>query len=102
MKTSEPKHDLKRNAQRLMLCAVGTLASFAVQAQEGGLTVVTTTANNVLAVLSGIGVVIVAIAIFIAAALMIFRAASFAVAGAIVIGGALMGSAVEVATWLVG
>lgn len=85
----------------LLLTGIGILTSSMAQAQ-GGLDVVNTTANNVLSVLSSVGVVIVAIAIFIAAALLIFRAASFAVAGGIVIGGALMGSAVEVATWLVG
>lgn len=93
------RHFLAINS--ILWIVLGALTCSMAQAQ-GGLDVVNTTANNVLNVLTGIGVVIVAIAIFIAAALLIFRAASFAVAGGIVVGGALMGSAVEVATWLVG
>lgn len=74
-----------------------------VQAQEGGgLNIVQQTADNILGVLDGSGIVIAAIAIFVAGALLLFRAASWGIAFSIVIGGAIMGSAVEIATWLLG
>ena len=85
--------------RRIGLALVAILVSFSQVAQAAGLTVLDTTATNISTMLDSIGIIIVTIAVFIAGALILFRAIGYEVAFRIVVGGAVMGAAAEIATF---
>ncbi len=85
-----------RQAFTLVSAGLASLSNF-VYAQ--GLTVLDTTATNIETILDNIGIIIVTIAVFIAGGLILFRAVGYEVAFRIVVGGAVMGAAAEIAAF---
>ena len=85
---------------RIRLAATLSLLLFSVIGWAQGLEPVESTAQNVFDTLETSSVVILAIAIFVAGILLIFRAASWGIIAAVLVGGVLLGFATEIAEWV--
>lgn len=85
-----------RHASTLVAAGFASMSNLAL---AQGLSVMDTTATNIETLLDNVGIIIVTIAVFIAGALILFRAVGYEVAFRIVVGGAVMGAAAEIAAF---